>query len=169
MNSSQRPTKNYTRGGQGRQVIGTETSDFDRLGRRTTTSRFYGKPLKPDRRRKKNLRYVRLCSFDPHGVFTITKNILTGRASIAIRPTEYPVYDTLDAKKMMKLYAALTVCGLPYPCLGSLEWERLAKMLNVTSEHFATGLRFYEEEFLEKIKKQKKAYKISLKAHRRRR
>lgn len=119
--------------------------------------------LKTDKRRKKNRRYVRLCGFDPHGVFMITKNLTTGRLSLAIRPTNHPLYETLDARKVMKLFAALRVCGL----LGILEWESNAKTLNITSEHLVTGIAYYEAEFRDKIRKARKALKLSLSHHRR--
>ena len=161
MNSSRRPVRDYTRGFQGQPVVGFEFNAVLPDGRRRPYASAEKVNLKPDRRRKKNQKYAYLCCLDPHGRFRITKNVLTGSISFGVRLGKYYFTETLTTDKLVKLHAALS-------CMDS-GTDHLAKKSYVDSDHFRVGLEFYRNEFSEKIKAQKKAYKISLKAHKRRR
>jgi hypothetical protein len=119
--------------------------------------------------KKRNPKYARLCSFDPWRIFTLSQNVVTGELSIAIKPCKYPLYETLDIQKLMKLYGAIAICGLPLPSSEVLNYGYLAKKSYVDPERLRRGIEFRAEEFRDTIKAQKKVYKAHLKAHRRRR
>jgi hypothetical protein len=113
--------------------------------------------------KKRNPKYARLCSFDPWRIFTISQNVVTGKPSIAIRRCKYPLYETLDAEKLMQFYAAIAVCGLPFPSSEVLNY----KTSNKLDPRQELSFRYHVQQFREKIKVQRKAYKISVSAHKR--
>jgi hypothetical protein len=133
--------------------------------------------LRPDRRRKKNWKYVRLCSLDPDGVLGITKHVWSGNISFVIKPHARFLSETLSTDKLGKILAAIYVMGHPTTYdendisdLSRIS-DRVISQKSHTSKHseleLVTG--YYVQEFQERIKKGKTAFKISLSHHRRNR
>jgi hypothetical protein len=156
-----------------------------RTGRTLREIEDFPENLKERKRKSKNLKYAYLFCLDPQGRFKVTMNIITGKLSFGMRPTSFYFSETMTPDKWVKIDAARSLVEPP-----NLEYDKNAKLpvqisrsghlakksyvtseakSNSESERLRLAFQFYRNQFLEKIKAQRKAYRLHLRALRRRR
>jgi hypothetical protein len=116
----------------------------------------------PDKRKRKNLKYVRLFSIDPHSILGATQHVIKGNVSLVVKPSIYPVYDTLVEEKAAKIIAALRVAGYPL-VLSSVSLSSFPEYPDRKRSNLLEGLiQYYEESFKAKRKEGRRKLKIFL-------
>jgi hypothetical protein len=150
------------------------TSGFGHLGRRADVDTIIrdhetGKPLRrvhvpsaePEEEKKKkpkNPRYAYLCQTDPYGILRFTYNVVTDQVSMVSRKHDYYLSETLTPEKRARIKAAL--------CLEDLKEKGRKLAFNILDTDLSNKLdpltRFYLQQFVEKIKIQKKVYRLYL-------
>jgi hypothetical protein len=135
-----------------------------RTGRTLRDIEDFPENLKEKKWKKKNPKYAYLCSLDPQGSLRITMNIVTGKLSFGMRPTPFYFTETLTPEQWTKIDAARSLEA----CSRVSRTGYLAKKSYSNSERLTQAFEFYRNQFLDKIKAQRKAYRVHLAALKRR-
>ena len=174
--------KIHDSGTQGSRKQSFVFATFNGKGKTIRATSGYVSGLRPDRRRKKNKKYVRLCSLDPDAVLGITQHVWSGNVSFVIKPHARFLSETLSVEKLAKILAAIYIVRHP-DTFDLNDIQRLCEILekplsNKLDKHLSRIsyrklsnkleplVRFYIQEFQERIRKGRIAFKISLSRHR---